>query len=159
MAHTRTVTGTIHDPHGQPWPDCVLTFTLTPSRVTAHATLPYRAVTATTDETGAFSVELEVGVTYQVTETSALLASGSTVRYPPGTRYEIVVPEGNTPISIETIRAAQIPVPDDPTLINMVAQLAADLDAALSLVGMQAFIDGGSPSSIYGDIYLDGGTP
>ncbi len=133
MAHTRTVTGLIHDPNGQPWADFRLDFTLIPSATTAHATLPSRTVSTTTDSAGTFAIDLEVGVAYLVTEYTAAIEFSARVnatpaiRYPDGTQYTIVVPEGASPIALETIRAGAISPQDDATLTNAVALLASDL--------------------------------
>jgi hypothetical protein len=129
MTHNRTVTGTIHRPSSEPWAGFIIAFTLTPSATTAHATLPYGTIRTVTGPDGTFTAELEVNATYEVTLEGALDRRGSSTTYPAGTQFSIVVPEGDTPISLETLRAGAISPQVDATLTNAVAQIESEIDA------------------------------
>lgn len=133
MAHTRTVTGTIHQPTGEPWEGFEVTFLLSPSATTTHATLPQSSATATTDANGQFSIDLESGVSYNVSLTGAFITNGRSVLYPIGTTFTIVVPDGTTPISLEVIRASEITPPSDPTLVDFVADHLGSIASVGSL--------------------------
>ena len=193
----RTVIGTIRTPQGDPWPGFPVAFDTQRTTVTAQATLPGTAVagrpvatntvTVLTDADGAFSVTLEVNVPITVTLAGALVKQGTSTLYPRDVSFPIVVPEGDGPISLSTIRASEIPDPADPTLPNLVATVQGDFaalhaglpaqiveaiasagtvtDAAAqaaqdALYALTAGIDGGHPSTTYdGGIVADGGTP
>lgn len=119
MADTRIVTGLIADPHGEPWPGFAIDFVVKPGTVTATETLPAASVSVTTGEDGAFATELVVGINYEVRLTGAFTGSPSATVYPAGTVFDIVVPDGDDPISLSAIRAAAISPSPDPTLINL----------------------------------------
>lgn len=127
MAHTRTLTGIIHKPTGEPWAGFALRITLTPAIPTAHAMLPSHALTIATDNTGTYAVDLEVNATYLVEEIGSYnQQSGSATRYPTGSRYTIVMPDGETPVSLEMLRASEIVIPPGQALPDVVQAIADD---------------------------------
>lgn len=125
----RTLTGTIRTPTGEPWPDFDVQFTVKPSVTTLAASYPEETVTVTTGEDGTFAVELATGIPYQVGLASIFVARGRGTQYPPGSLFQIVVPEGEGPISLEAIRALGHPVPaPQPDIVDaVVAAVAARL--------------------------------
>lgn len=132
----RTVTGTIRTPTGDPWDAFTVTFRLTPSTATLEGSYPEDEITATSDATGAIAVELVTGVRYEVAFTTLIEEAGRAL---PGSRFSVVVPEGETPVALETLRAAGV-IPPTPTVLDVVtATVQGELDARL------AILDGGAP--------------
>jgi lysophospholipase L1-like esterase len=115
MTETRVVTGTILDPLGNPWKDFPIVFTLTPSTYTDDATLPTKAVRVYTDELGQFTTELITGVEYQVLYSSISRTSKDQ------TLYTIVVPSGNTPITLQELQVGSF-TPNTPDILSLVDQ-------------------------------------
>lgn len=126
---SRTVTGTVRTPTGEPWPRFEVQFTVKPSVSTLAASYPEETVTATTEDDGTFAVELATGIPYQVGLASIFVARGRSMQYPPGSLFQIVVPEGEGPISLEAIRALGSPIPPpQPDIVEaVVAAVAARL--------------------------------
>lgn len=90
---TRPVTGHIHAPDDTPLEGFGLTFTVDPSAYTGMAHYPTGAVSATTDEFGAYTVTLNTGIRY-------------VVRFEEGTQFTVTVPPGEGATTLEEIRGA-----------------------------------------------------
>ena len=128
MTHVRQVTDTIHKPDGSPWPEFAIGFDVPKTAATTHATLPGTSVGASTtahtiitqtNASGEFAVDLEVDVTIRVTMLGALVTAGTSTRYPGESQFLIVVPDGDTPITLHDIIAANN-TPVTPTLLGRV---------------------------------------
>lgn len=138
---TRTVTGPMLGPiDNQPLADFKLTFTVTKRadgtvQYTDDGHYPWHEVEIVTDTNGDFALDMVTGITYAVQFTGAIQDDGRVQSYPPGIGFklEFVVPHGETPISLQTIRA--------------MGNLPPDLQLA---------IDGGGPGSSFGN-EIDGG--
>jgi hypothetical protein len=97
----RTVTGTVRHPRttedveaGDPWVGVAVLFRLETAATTADSTYPRDKVTATTNDDGAFTVDLASG-----------LASRWICQIPGTPTFAFVLEPGDTPVSIETLRA------------------------------------------------------
>lgn len=139
MAHVRTVVGIMHRPDGSVWPDYQINFTLAPTANAGHAILPHATMIATTDVDGAFTVTLEVGVPIIVDfYTSTATPNGAS--YVKSPLRTIVVPEGDTPISLmELFAQDNQPVP--PSLTDIVIeQLTPILEGETGTAALEAHI-------------------
>lgn len=136
MAQTRLVFEYVRRGDGVPVVGCEVRIDVARTTTTMHATFPGTIPTAPqslagvppilTDDTGRWESELEIGVPLVLTYPGANIVRGSSVLYPPGKPITFVVPDGDGPISIPTILAASITPPDDPTLIDFVANHLSD---------------------------------
>lgn len=139
MAHVRTVTGIMHRPDGSVWPDYQINFTLAPTANAGHAILPHATMIATTDVDGAFTVTLEVGVPI-IVEFYTSTATPNGASYVKSPLRTIVVPEGDTPISLmELFAQDNQPVP--PSLTDIVIeQLTPILEGETGTAALEAHI-------------------
>ena len=120
---TRIVTHTVLDPDGNPYPSFPIAFTRT------SGVAPGVTIRAYTDWAGQISVALETGETYAVSMEGLFFSVGSTTVYPTGSRFEITVPIGATPITLAEIAGFEAIDPDDP---DVQAAIAAFVDAYLA---------------------------
>jgi hypothetical protein len=132
MATTRTVTGTVLKPSGDPWAGFVVQFTLTPATATEAATLPTETISVGTEADGTFSVELVTRVQYEVRLTNSFDVGRSSTVYPAGTIFKVVVPDGEGPVSLETLRAASTPAPGTPNVLTLIDPITADVTSLQS---------------------------
>ncbi|MGB3329256.1 MAG: hypothetical protein WBA46_09905, partial [Thermomicrobiales bacterium] len=125
---TRTVTGTIRTPSGDPWTSFPIDFELSPSTYTTDGTYPTKKVSVTTGADGTFSVVLTTGVLYEVSYPEVFIRRGASTQKPKGSTYAIVVPEGVGAITLETLQTvsnAPAPTPSVLTLLDQKADAAA----------------------------------
>lgn len=106
---TRIVFHTILTPTGEPWPGFHVSFQLTPTDITPHATLPEHSVQVVSDAAGYFEATLETGVRYTVHLISNVQHD----------RRNIVIPHGASPISLPTVLALNTEPDGDPDLITL----------------------------------------
>lgn len=151
---TRTVTGTIRTPTGEPWPDFRVTFRVLPATFTTAATYPLASEQVATDTDGTFEVQLETGIQYEIQLGSGIRLAHRSAGPTDMTVFRVVVPEGEGPISLEAVRALGTPIPPpDPTILDaVIAAVEARLIPAGGLPG-QALV-----KSAEGDYALTWGT-
>jgi hypothetical protein len=152
----RTVTGVVRHPRttedveaGDPWVGVAVLFRLETAAISADATYPRDKVSVTTDEDGAFSVDLASG-----------LASRWICQIPGTPTFAFVLEPGDTPVSIETLRAIagiETPITNE-VQVALDAGFAAFSDELATLTAMLTEIDGGGPGTDYDTLTIDGGS-
>lgn len=118
----RTLTGTTYQPDTSPWVNGVHVVQLKRLSYTADGTFPTAPIQFVSDTLGAWSVDLWPNA-------DGLRSSFYTLSYPDGHQEDFVLPSGESPISIESLRAlgeiGDWSVPDLETAFDIIrAELA-----------------------------------
>lgn len=124
--NTRIVTVRCYHSDGTPWADGTVTYTLIEDSFTSGGTAPKDTIVDTTDDDGMASTSLW-------TNAEGLLATSYRYTLPDGSSGTFVLPTGETPIALETLRRAQLQSPgwEQLDLENLMETLRTDLLATL----------------------------
>lgn len=147
---TRAVTGPILGPRDEPLENFTIKFAVAKGadglvQFTSSGHYPWLETEVTTDHIGDFSVDLVTGIQYKVSFAGAFVENpdNNSVWRPPGTGFalEIVVPHGDTAISLQTIRALGGVIPDQ-TVAEIIQDAIAEYMANNGIADVIEKVDG-----------------
>lgn len=124
MATTRTVTGTVKLPNGEPWEDASVEFRLVRHSATPETIFPAETVAATTDENGDFSIDLW-------TTSEGLVQTSYSMKLPNGQVYLFTLPAGAGSILIgDAIAGSAFVAPEEEATIQTLVSSAVTTHVA-----------------------------